>query len=136
MTINQMWFDDGIDNLDTYVPDPIDFAREFVRKTGQKSSPALYAALIQEEQDEWRSAYLKEQHLNELKELADLVYVIFGYANVMGWDLSEALHRVHENNLQRVIQDDGSIKRREDGKIMKNPNAPKVRLEDLLGEVE
>ena len=50
----------------------------------------------------------------------------------MGWDLSEALHRVHENNLARVIQDDGTIKRREDGKIIKNPNAPKINLEDLL----
>lgn len=133
MSINQMWFEDwDAEELDTYVPDPIDFVREFARKTEQTPTPALYAALIAEEHDEWRSAYLKQQHLNELKELADLVYVVFGYANAMGWDLSEALHRVHENNLARVIQDDGTIKRREDGKIIKNPNAPKISLEDLI----
>lgn len=133
MTVNQMWFEEwAAEDFGTYVPDPIDFVREFADKTGQIPTPALYAALIQEEHDEWRSAYLKQQHLNELKELADMVYVIFGYANAMGWDLSEALHRVHKNNLRRVTQDDGSIKRREDGKIIKNPNAPKIKLEDLL----
>lgn len=114
------------------VPDPLDYVREFSEVTSQNPMPALYAALIQEEQDEWRSAYLKQQHENELKELADLVYVIYGYANSQGWDLTAALHRVHENNLGRVTQDDGTIKRREDGKIIKNPNAPKIELEDLL----
>lgn len=113
-------------------PDPLDYVREFSKVTSQSPTPALYAALIQEEQDEWRSAYLKQQHANELKELADLVYVIYGYANSQGWDLTAALHRVHENNLGRVTQDDGTIKRREDGKIIKNPNAPKIELEDLL----
>ena len=30
------------------------------------------------------------------------------------------------------ILDDGTIKYREDGKVMKNPNAPKINLEDLV----
>jgi hypothetical protein len=29
-------------------------------------------------------------------------------------------------------QDGGNIKRREDGKVMKNPNTPKVKLWDLV----
>jgi len=68
----------------------------------------------------------------ELKELADLVYVIYGYANARGWNLDEALCRVHSNNLGRMYQPDGSIKRREDGKIEKNKAYPKVDLSDLV----
>lgn len=32
----------------------------------------------------------------------------------------------------RMWQDDGSILRREDNKIIKNPNTPKVNLSDLV----
>jgi predicted HAD superfamily Cof-like phosphohydrolase len=60
------------------------------------------------------------------------VYVIYGYANARGWDLDEALYRVHSNNLGRMYQPDGSIKRREDGKIEKNDSYPKVDLGDLV----
>jgi predicted HAD superfamily Cof-like phosphohydrolase len=70
--------------------------------------------------------------VKELKELADLTYVIFGYARVRGWNLLEAVSRVHENNMGRCVQPDGSIKRREDGKVLKNPDYPAVDLSDLV----
>ena len=106
--------------------------KEFAVKTEQLPDPRLYAKLIQEEADEWRSEYTRDTRLEQLKELADLVYVVFGYANAMGWDLDEAVRRVHENNLGRCIQSDGSVQRRADGKILKNPDYPKVALEDLV----
>jgi len=68
----------------------------------------------------------------DLKELADLVYVLYGYANAMDYDLDTAVKRVHENNIGRCKQPDGSIKRRADGKIEKNKDYPKVKLGDLL----
>ena len=102
----------------------------FKEHTNQKATPALYASLIQEEFDEWRKE-VSDQH-NELKELSDLVYVCYGYANAMGWNLDEAIHRVHKNNIGRCLQEDGTIRRREDGKILKNPDYPKVNLKDLL----
>jgi predicted HAD superfamily Cof-like phosphohydrolase len=58
--------------------------------------------------------------------------VIYGYANAKGWDLAEAVLRVHNNNVGRCIQPDGSIKRRADGKVMKNPDYPKPNLSDLV----
>ena len=70
--------------------------------------------------------------VNLLKELADLVYVVYATAVTFGWDLDEAVRRVHENNMGRMYQQDGSIKRREDGKVLKNKNYPKVNLEDLV----
>ena len=106
--------------------------KEFAVKTGQLPDPRLYAALVLEEADEWRSEYHQNSRLEQLKELADLVYVVFGYANAMGWDLDEAVRRVHDNNLGRCIQPDGSVQRRADGKILKNPGYPKVDLTDLI----
>lgn len=118
------------------VRSPLDMVREFTEVTSQKPDVYTYATLVQEEFDEWRIEYmhkkLHEKNVDELKELADLVYVVYGYANAVGYDLDTALERVHANNLGRCVQPDGSIKRREDGKILKNADYPKVFLEDLV----
>jgi len=106
--------------------------KEFSIRTEQLPQPYLYAGLIAEEADEWRSEYQRDTGVEQLKELADLVYVIYGFANAKGWDLDEAVRRVHINNLGRCIQPDGSVQRRADGKIMKNPDYPKVDLTDLV----
>jgi len=111
--------------------------QEFARVMNQSPDPHMSVQLIYEEVDEWRGVLEygplnKEGDKAELKELADLVYVIYGYASVMGWDLDEAIRRVHKNNLDRCIQDDGTVKYREDGKVMKRPDAPKVDLSDLV----
>jgi len=111
---------------------PMGMVKEFAEKTGQKPEPYLYAALIGEEADEWRSEYLRDTTEAQLKELADLVYVIYGFANAKGWDLDEAVRRVHVNNLGRCIQPDGTVQRRADGKILKNKDYPKVNLGDLV----
>jgi hypothetical protein len=113
--------------------------REFVTLTGQKPDPELSAKLIKEEFEEWdweRFLSVGGEEVydpkRELKELADLLYVIYGYANVRGWDVEVAFRRVHDNNLGRCVQPDGTVKRREDGKIIKNPDYPAVYLEDLI----
>jgi len=111
---------------------PLEMVQEFCTIMGQDPKPELYARLIQEEMDEWLKEYMTGTKELELKELADLVYVAFGYANANGWDLMEAFRRVHVNNVNRCLQPDGSIKRREDGKIMKNKDYPKVDLDDLV----
>jgi len=85
--------------------------------------------LVEEEVDELFEAQTTE---DLLKEMADVVYVVYGMAATFGLDLDEALKRVHENNMGRMYQPDGTIKRREDGKILKNPNTPKVDLSDLV----
>jgi hypothetical protein len=110
---------------------PMDMVRQFVKLTGQKPSPEMSAKLIYEEFDEWDESTVFFSDYEELKELSDLVYVIYGYANAIGWDLDEAVRRVHENNMGRCIQPDGTIQRREDGKILKNKDYPTVNLSDL-----
>ena len=115
---------------DTKPQTPTEMVREFVTISGQKPHPNLYTHLISEEFHEWLGEPAGTQE--ELKEMADLLYVIYGYANARGWDIEEAFRRVHENNLGRMYQPDGTIKRREDGKIMKNKDYPKVDLGDLV----
>lgn len=66
-----------------------------------------------------------------LKELADLVYVCFQYAENMGWDLDEALDRVHKSNMTK-LGEDGQPIRREDGKVLKGPNYQPPVLTDLV----
>ena len=114
---------------------PMQMVKYFKEFTGQEGTPQLYLNLIDEEIQEWMNeVYDKdgEEPEAELKELADLVYVIYGYALSKGWNLDEALYRVHVNNILRVKQPDGTVKKREDGKILKVDNSPKVRLEDLV----
>ena len=66
-----------------------------------------------------------------LKELADLVYVCFQYAENMGWDLDEALYRVHLSNMSKLGEDGNPIYR-EDGKVLKGPNYQPPTLTDLV----
>ena len=66
-----------------------------------------------------------------LKELADLVYVCYQYAENMNWSLDEALHRVHISNMSK-LDEDGKPIYREDGKVLKGPNYKPPDLSDLL----
>jgi len=128
---------------------PTEMVKEYAKVSGQKPDVKLYDRLIDEEFGEWYTE--TECGLNliasgsglntsgedynpaaELKELADLLYVIYGYANARGWDVEKALKRVHENNMGRMYQPDGTIKRRADGKIIKCEGYPKVDLSDLI----
>lgn len=66
-----------------------------------------------------------------LKELADLVYVCYQYAVNLGWNLDEALDRVHQSNLSK-LDDNGNPIYREDGKVLKGPNYQPPNLNDLV----
>ncbi len=117
---------------------PMKMVDEYKLVAKQKTNIPMSIKLVREEFDEWLVEVLNPNGNSEaeLKELSDLVYVVYGYALAKGWDLDEAVTRVHENNMARMKQDDGTIKRREDGKIIKNPNTPKVDLKGLVKEPE
>ena len=68
---------------------------------------------------------------NALKELADLVYVCFQYAENREWDLLTALNRVHQSNMSKLDENKRPI-RRDDGKILKGPNYKPPYLTDLV----
>ena len=70
-------------------------------------------------------------HEEALKELADLVYVCYQYATNLGWDLDEALNRVHDSNMSK-LDVDGKPIYRSDGKVLKGPNYKQPNLSDLV----
>ena len=74
---------------------------------------------------------LKVNSAECLKELADLVYVCYQYAANLGWDLDEALDRVHQSNMSK-LDDNGNPIYREDGKVLKSKNYQPPNLTDLV----
>ena len=119
-----------------------DQAKEFRSKYKLKNSHDrltrdVQTKLIVEEFKEFLEAegflfmHGKKHQEHALKELADLVYVCYQYAENMGWFLDEALHRVHQSNLSK-LGEDGEPIYREDGKVLKGPNYAPPNLEDLF----
>ena len=86
--------------------------------------------LIDEEYKEFCEAHAQKADCETLKELADLVYVCFQYAENLEWDLEEALRRVHKSNMSKLGLDGKPIYRR-DGKVLKGPNYEPPNLIDL-----
>lgn len=116
---------------------PLDMVKHFARVYGQsldhewvKGSTAdlFRTALIKEEYAEVLAATDAE---NMLKELADLVYVTYGKAAKFGWNLDEAVRRVHASNMSK-LDDKGEPIYREDGKVLKGPNYREPDLTDLI----
>ena len=117
-------------------------AKEFrskyeISNSADRQNRARQHRLIVEEFKEFLEAdcflFKHGQNVQEecLKELADLVYVCYQYAENMGWFLDEALNRVHVSNLSKLGEDNKPI-RREDGKILKGPNYKPPDLSDLF----
>ena len=66
-----------------------------------------------------------------LSELADLIYTNYLYAATFGWDLDEAVRRIHAANMSK-LGPDGTPLLRPDGKVLKGPNYKKADLSDLV----
>jgi NTP pyrophosphatase (non-canonical NTP hydrolase) len=77
-------------------------------------------------------SYLLESRAQDLlKEMADLVYVVYQLAAERCWNLDEALRRVHQSNLSKLGADMLPI-RGEGGKILKGPNYQPPDLSSLV----
>jgi NTP pyrophosphatase (non-canonical NTP hydrolase) len=94
----------------------------------------LQFKLIEEEYHELRDAFETEldgvTKEEQLKELADLVFVCYQYAAARGWNLDVAMRRVFESNMSKLV--DGKPLRRADGKVLKGPNYQPPILDDLI----
>ena len=117
-------------------------AKEFrskygIRNSADRQNRARQHNLIVEEFKEFLQAegmlfmHGRNHQEHALKELADLIYVCYQYAENMGWFLDEALNRVHLSNLSK-LDEDGKPIYREDGKVLKGPNYKPPDLSDLF----
>jgi predicted HAD superfamily Cof-like phosphohydrolase len=90
-------------------------------------------ALIDEEWSEFHEAYHMKDDYEQLKELADLVYVCYQFAASQEWDLDEAMRRVHDSNMSK-LDEYGKPIYRPDGKVLKGPLYKEPYLQDLIIE--
>lgn len=83
--------------------------------------------LIQEECNELVDALNSETKENVLKEICDVLYVVFGTASLYNLNVDDAFALVHENNMLKI-----NYPKNEFGKIIKSKDHPKVSLTHLL----
>jgi len=122
----------------THQQQAVEFRKSFrVSNSITPASRTLQRRLIVEEFKEFLDAEnqlimgLTVNSADCLKELADLVYVCYQYAVNLGWDLDEALDRVHQSNMSK-LDDNGNPIYREDNKVLKGPNYQPPNLNDLV----
>ena len=99
-------------------PDPVILDEETRR---------LRVRLIQEEFDEVTEALAREDLASIAKELADLLYVIYGTAVSCGIDMDPVFREVHRSNLSKV----GGYKRG-DGKWVKPATYSPAQIAPIL----
>ena len=90
---------------------------------------ALRERLIQEEFEELKEAMAKNDLACIAKEMADLLYVVYGTAVSYGIDMDPVFREVHRSNMSKV----GGYKR-EDGKWVKPASYSPAAIEPLLAE--
>ena len=81
----------------------------------------LRQSLITEEHDEFVQALRDRDLLGVADALGDMIYVIVGTALTFGIPLDSVWNEIHLSNMTKV-GDDGKVRRREDGKILKPEN--------------
>lgn len=93
---------------------------------GRKKCAEIRLMLIREEFKEVVDELLDiinghGDRINLAKELADLLYVVYGTADAFEIPLQEVFDAVHKSNMTKVGES-GKVERRKDGKILKGPN--------------
>ena len=92
-----------------------------------EATQTLRNRLIQEEFDELQEAMQSNDVAAMAKELADLLYVVYGTAVSSGIDIEPVFQEVHRSNMSKI----GGYKR-EDGKWIKPPTYSPASLEKIL----
>jgi len=123
----------------TYPLRKSDQVRYFTKSMGQplnvEPTPELALlrqSLILEEAKEASAELLRPQvdKAALTKELADILYVVYGTAITFGLPLDTVFNRVHASNMSKLV--DGKPLYREDGKVLKGPNYQPPKLDDLF----
>lgn len=117
--------------------DPQAMVEEFHRKfeiavgngpsVPEEGTRQLRVRLIQEEFEELKEAMATQDLAGVAKELADLLYVVYGTAVSYGVDMDPVFREVHRSNLSKV----GGYKRA-DGKWVKPSSYSPAQVEPLL----
>lgn len=115
--------------IDGYMDQPDPF--------GRKALVSTRMTLVNEEFREVMDELLdilndKGDFMRLAKELADLLYVIYGTADSLSIPLEKVFEAVHESNMSK-LGDDGKPLFRHDGKILKGPNYKQPDFSKVFG---
>lgn len=93
---------------------------------------ALYRKLIAEELKELDDAVTAEEHLDAI---IDLLYVVIGAGNALGYNLQAAWDEVHRTNMAKLGPDGKPILRESDGKVLKPEGWVPPHLAPFVGHI-
>ena len=100
--------------------------------TDNEAQRNLYAKLIGEEFQEFMTAFIDNDDVEQLDACADMIWVIIGYALSRGWDIEGAWNEVTRSNFSKFDSETGlPIKNPETGKIMKPATFSEPELEQF-----
>lgn len=97
--------------------------------TDQATGVPLRRTLLVEETQELLEAMDEGDRAHIAREMADVLYVVFGTADLYGIDLDLAFAEVHRAAMDKM---EGGL-RREDGKILKHPGFRPPDMTAALG---
>src|SRR6056300_685168 len=101
--------------------------------TDNEAQRNLYAKLIGEEFQEFMTAFIDNDDVEQLDACADMIWVIIGYALSRGWDIEGAWNEVARSNFSKFDAETGEpIKNPETGKIMKPATFSEPELKQFL----
>ena len=95
---------------------------------------ALYTNLIIEEQQELLEATLSDNRVEQLDALIDILVVTVGAIHSMGADAEGAWKEVMMTNFAK-IGEDGKVRKREDGKVLKPVGWTPPNLEPYVKKI-
>lgn len=140
--INQEQIDEAVQRLnDALVKKPGQMVLQFHRKFGMPAPTTpkwahdrqdLRLDLIEEEVNEFLDEIEAEDLPKAVKEACDVVYVMVGWVIEQGVDFDKAFAEVHRSNMSKVW-DDGQVRFREDGKVLKPPGYSPADIEGVIG---
>lgn len=115
--------------------------RKFHKKFGVKSSPVpdlgsfelqdLRLSLVEEEVMELREAIYSDDLVEVADALGDILYVVYGAADVFGIPLDKVVKEIHRSNMSKL--ENGKPIYREDGKVLKGSKFFPPNLSRVLG---
>lgn len=92
----------------------------------------LYLNLLTEEYHELQEAINKQDQIETLDALLDIIVVSVGAIHSMGARGQEAWQAVVDSNMAKIDPDTGEVRRRADGKIMKPQGWQPPNLADFV----
>ena len=95
----------------------------------------LRVDLINEEAKEFQESSEAGDLVNAAKELADILYVVYGAAVEWGIPLDAVFEKVHRSNMGKVWPD-GKVHYNEAGKVLKPPTYTPPDIASVLREWE